>query len=279
MSFRFATVLALGFTACATPTPDAATSSSAPTASEILKEGKFGLVNAGGDTIIALAPLPEPTHVKAALCASGTYPVAHVGQQVAGDPQRAARQVAANFASLPGQVFQVTGQARGDETCYLAADSGLIGSLIPLTHADSSVAATCLPTWVQALRAARQRDVTNCWPMAAASDSITLIAAQFSPANDSIVASIVLMDSAGLFFLDFPAPYRGPDTDSRWRVDDQGVFHPEDFQILFLARRGAAWIMALTWAGAEGEDAYLEVSDSSKTFRAVTESYRYWVPE
>jgi hypothetical protein len=113
----------------------------------------------------------------------------------------------------------------------------------------------------------------------AASDSITLVAAQFAPANDSVLASIVLVDSARLFFLNFPAPYGGPDTDSRWRVDDQGIFHPEDFQILFLARRGAAWIMALTWAGTEGEDAYLEVSDSSRVFDEVTKSYRYWVPE
>jgi len=236
-------------------------------------------VSADGDTIVTLALLAEPTHVKTALCVSGTYPVTHVGQHVSGDPQRAARQVAANFASLPGQLFQITGQARGDETCYLAADGELIGSVIPLKHAGSSVAATCLPAWVRALSAAQQRDVTNCWPMAAASDSITLIAAQFAAANDSILASIVLMDSARLFFLNFPAPYGGPDTDSRWRVDDGGVFHPEDFQILFLAPRGGAWVMALTWAGVEGENAYLEVSDSSRTFREVTHSYRYWVPE
>jgi hypothetical protein len=213
------------------------------------------------------------------LCGSGSYPVVHVGQQVAGDPQRAARQVAANFASLAGQLFQITGRARGDETCYLAADSELIGNLVSLKPADSAGAAKCLPAWVQALSVAQHRDVTHCWPMAAASESIALIAAQFAPANDSILASIVLIESARLFFLNFPAEYREPATDSRWRVDDQGIFHPEDFQILFLARRGAGWIIALTWAGAEGENAYVEVSDASKTFRDVTQSYRYMVPE
>jgi hypothetical protein len=38
-------------------------------------------------------------------------------------------------------------------------------------------------------------------------------------------------------------------------------------------------VIALTWAGTEGEDSYLLVADSGNVFRSVATSYRYWVPE
>src|SRR5437588_683389 len=75
-----------------------------------------------------------------------------------------------------------------------------------------------------------------------------------------------------------PRRHRRPD-ESVWRVDDQGVFSPGDFAILFVAQLSHACVMAITWAGVEGESDELLLADSTDVFRTVTRAYRYWVPE
>lgn len=54
---------------------------------------------------------------------------------------------------------------------------------------------------------------------------------------------------------------------------------PDGFGIPFLCRLRGTCVIALTWAGTEGEDSYLLVADSGNVFRSVATSYRYWVPE
>jgi len=71
---------------------------------------------------------------------------------------------------------------------------------------------------------------------------------------------------------------RGP-YESVWRVDDQGVFSPGDFEILFVAQLSHAYVMANTWVGAEGESDELLLADSTAEFRTIIKDYRYWAPD
>jgi hypothetical protein len=105
-----------------------------------------------------------------------------------------------------------------------------------------------------------------------------LLAVQFATIDSNALAGLVVVRGRSLLFQDFPAVYRGPDQ-SVWRVDDEGVFSPRDFAILFVAQLSRSYVMAITWAGTEGESDELLVADSTDMFRTVTKAYRYWVPE
>jgi hypothetical protein len=104
-----------------------------------------------------------------------------------------------------------------------------------------------------------------------------LLAVQFATIDSNALASLVVVRDSSLLVQDFPAVYRGPD-ESVWRVDDEGMFSPESFAILFVAQLPHAYVMAITWAGAEGESDELLLSDSTDTFRTVIRDYRYCCP-
>lgn len=238
-------------------------------------EGGFALVNAHGDELIALDSIAHPVRLWAAVCAGGrTYEVRfarHQARQAADN----GRQIAANFQNMQGEVFRVIkGTAPADQTCYLSGDSVLVAGAVGV---DSAAVSQCGPDWLRRLSAIRHRRVLNCWRLAMAKPDIEILAAQFAPVDASALASVVVADGRHVFFQDFPATYRGPDTDT-WRADDNGAFTPDGFGILFLSRHRPPDVVALTWAASEGENAYLLVPDSANGLRVVTHSYRYWVP-
>jgi hypothetical protein len=238
--------------------------------------GGFALTNSGGSELIALDSLASPERIRVALCGDGTaFPVRYARHQTP-KPTDTGRQVAANFDNMGGDVFRVTsGRPSGDQTCYLAPDSELVATQLSVRAAASSA---CSPSVRQDLAAIKQRSLLNCWPMASVQPSIQVVAAEFAHVDRSALASIVLVTNSGLLFQDFPATYSGPEGDT-WRADDGGVFSPEGFSVLFLCQVRGVYVMALTWAASEGENAYLLVADSADAFRTVSHAYRYWVPQ
>lgn len=242
-----------------------------------LDEGTFALTDAAGAKLIALDSARVPTQIRSAVCVGArVLPVSYDRHQ-AGQPDSAhGRATAATFGYLTGHVYRVTtGSAPTDATCYLSSDSVLIAAVVP---AGSAAPGGCDATLASSLAAARGRSVLKCWPLAAIGPHVTVAAVQFANRDTSALASIVVVDHGQFLFEDFPATYRGPDNDV-WRVDDGGKFSPEGFQVLFFARVRGIDIMGLTWAGSEGENAYLLVADSASAFRTVAHTYRYWVPE
>lgn len=240
-----------------------------------LGAGTFGLVNDSGSEIIALDDLAAPKSIRLALCGGTTaYPLAFARHQEA--PRDASsRDIADNFANLKGDVFRVSsGQPRGDGTCYLAPDSALVTTRLPLVRAGL---AECEPGVARRIAAVKHRRIVLCRPMASAGD-LRVVAVQFAFVDTNALASIVVATDTQLVFEDFPARYDGPEA-STWRVDDGGVFSSRGFAILFLSRARGVYVMGLTWAGAEGEDAFLLVADSANAFRQVQMTYRYWSPE
>jgi hypothetical protein len=229
-----------------------------------LSAGVFGLTNTTGSEIVVLDSLAAPGGIHVALCGdSPAYAVAFTRHQTA-PPDVYAQPVAANFAKLAGDVFGVQrARARPDQTCYLTGDSTLVTTRVRF---DSTAQADCGPALGHRLMAVRHRRLRHCWPMADAA-GVRVVAAQFVPVDTIALASLVVVTATQLLFEDFPARYDGPGSTPTWRVDDEGIFSPEPFAIL------------LTWAGAEGEDAFLLVADSANAFRQVQMTYRYWSPE
>lgn len=240
-----------------------------------LRAGRFGFVNTDGSEILALDSIANPALIRTAVCARAyVYRVAYARKQ-ARHPAGNGRQVAANFGNEPGDVFRIIGgPAPTDETCYLSADSGLVAGVLPV---GTDTGAACKTARLRHAAQLKHRPVLHCWTLGSATPNVEILALQFAAIDTSALASIVVADRGQLFFHDLPATYRGPAADV-WRVDDNGTFSPTAFGIPFYGRRGGRFVMALTWAGAEGEDAYLLVADSANTLRAVTKSYRYWAP-
>jgi hypothetical protein len=239
-------------------------------------EGGFGYVNADGSELIALDSLAHPHRVQAAICSRArVFRVAYTRWQTK-RPGDTGRQVASNFPNEAGEVFRVAGaKAPVNETCYLSPDSALVASVAPVNTRERT---GCDPARLRRIAATKQRAVVHCWPLASAPRDIQIIAVQFALVDTSALASLVVADPPRLVFQDFPATYRG-EGESTWRVDDGGIFSPENFDILFFCRLRGTYVMALTWAGAEGEDAYLATADSADSFRTTADTYRYWVPQ
>ncbi len=259
-------------------TPPAAGRAPAPDSSGPLRRshGAFAFPDSSGTLLLALESVPEPASVRTAICRdAGRRPAGFLRAQ-----ERAAsdngRQTGRNFANLPGQVFRVSGgRVPAEETCYLSADSALAAGAAP---AAPGPLADCRPEWTARVATARGRAVVRCRPMAAGPGGLVLFAAVFQTLDTNALASIVALDGDRLRFADFPATYGGPD-ESVWRVDDGGEFRPEDFRVLFVSRVRGVLVLGLTWAGSEGEDAYLLAADSGESFRTVSQAYRYWAPQ
>lgn len=133
----------------------------------------------------------------------------------------------------------------------------------------------CLPAHAARLASAKRRQVIHCWHIAATPTHRDVLAVQFVSIDTNALASLAVVGDGSLVFKDFPAVYSEETT---WRVDDGGVFSPKDFDILFVAEMPYGYVMAIAWAGAEGESCELLLADSPGAFRTLTTGYRYWAP-
>jgi hypothetical protein len=242
--------------------------------------GSFAYVDSSGTQLLALSPLTDPSKILGAVCSGGSVLPARYDRRQGGQKDDNHRQIVSNFSHEEGNVFRLLlGKARPDETCYLSADSALLAKAVGVTPLGLSAGlSACSPSQSSRLAASKQRQVFHCWRLAQTPPDAQLLAVQFATIDSSALASLVVVRDSSLLFQDFPAVYRGPD-ESVWRVDDQGIFSPGDFAILFVAQLSHAYVMAVTWAGVEGESDELLRSDSTDMFHTVTKGYRYWVPE
>jgi hypothetical protein len=239
-------------------------------------QGTFAYVDATGTQLLALSSRADPSKAVGAVCSGGLALPIRWDRRQHGQRDDTHRQVVSNFSREEGNVFRLTrGKARPDETCYLSADSALLAKAVRVAPLGLL---GCSPSQAAGLAVSRRRQVVHCWRFAQMAPDTELLAVQFATIDSNALAGLVVVRGRSLLFQDFPAVYRGPDQ-SVWRVDDEGVFSPRDFAILFVAQLSHSYVMAITWAGTEGESDELLVADSTDMFRTVTKAYRYWVPE
>ena len=292
---RAALPAALLLVACTADTPrasaDAARDSAAaagPMAADTagpppvtLAPGTFGFANVDGTRLLALEPIAEPTAIVATLCPGApARRVVADGRQASG-PHDSARHTAENFGELAGDRFRVDGAPLPTNvSCYLTADTALVAGLRPFTppprpRADS--AARCDPAWTAPVAAARARAIAQCWPLGAVPGGPTLFVVRFATRDTSALASLVALDGAGRWSMDFPAVDHG-NGESVWRLDDGGAFPADAMHIRFVSRVRGVLLVGMTWDGTEGENAYLLAADASGTLRTLQHTYRYTAP-
>ena len=253
------------------PPAGASDSTAAPATPNPL--GHFGYVDSSGTQLLAIGTIEAPTGIVGAVCADGhVFPVRHDRKQARrrGDT---GRQTAANFDNEAGDVFRFTaGPAQRDGTCYLSADSTLLARAVGVRPVEVE---ECPRATSSRIAVARSRQVIHCWHLAEGPGA-QLAAVQFVTVDSSALASIVVDRGGPMMFHDLPAVYRGPGEDL-WRVEDGGVFSPADLHILFVAELPGGYMMATTWAGAEGESEQLLAADTTGNLRTLVTDYRYWV--
>jgi hypothetical protein len=260
--------------------PESAADEAAPT----IPTGSFAYPHADGRQLLAVDSLFPPTAVRWAICPGAVVlPVRHAGRQP-GDAGDTGRQHAANFVHQAGERFVVTaGRAAPDASCYLTADSVLATAVLPPAATKAPV---CPPALRARLAEAEARAVQGCWPLPAVAPGVTVALAQFVTVGREALAVMAVLDHDTLRLDRHPATVERLGQDL-WRVDDQGVFHPEDFRVLFAARRSGALVVAVSWMGAEGENLVLlapgvdprgEAPLSGAAWGRWHRSYRYLAP-
>jgi hypothetical protein len=249
----------------------AAKAPSAPLAAE----GSFAFVDSSGTQLLAVDSLTDPSRIMGALCSGGVALPVRYDRRQGRQSNDNGRQVASNFRNEKGDVFRVVQQkAPPDKTCYLSGDSALLADARVVMVREP---AECSAAQASRLAAAKARRVIHCWDIASAPMHLEVVAVQFANIDSSALASLAVVGDSAVLFKDFPAIYHGPDG-STWRVDDGGVFSPKDFDILFVAALPYGYVIAITWAGEEGESGELLLADAAGAFRTLTKGYRYWSP-
>lgn len=235
--------------------------------------GSFAYVDSSGTQLLALDSVPDPSAIRGAVCQGNpVFPVRYDRRQTR-QPADNGRDIADNFRNRQGDVFRIThGSASPDKTCYLSRDSVLLANASPVALRKPE---DCSAVDASRVTAAKRRQIIHCWQFASAPAGLEVLAVQFANVDSNALASLALVSDSSLWFRDFPAVYN---EESTWRVDDGGVFSPADFNILFAAPLTSGYVMAIAWAGAEGESSELVVADSTDAFRILSKGYRYWAP-
>jgi hypothetical protein len=240
-----------------------------------LTQGTFAFADSDGAQLLALDSLANPSTIRAAICSGGVTVAARYDHHATRQSADNGRQTAYNFANQQGEVFRVSsGKATPNQTCYLSADSLLIANA---RAAAMRKPADCSTDRASRIAAAKHRQVIHCWDIGVAPSGVEIAAAQFADIDSTALASLVVVRDSSMWFEDFPAVRHANDP-STWRVDDDGVFSPTSFDVLFVAALPDGLVIAITWAGPEGEDSYLLRSDSTPNLRTLSTAYRYWSP-
>ena len=253
-----------------------------------LAAGAFAFANASGTRLLAMDSIPNPMTMHATMCPGApARAVVADGYQV-GKSGDTGRQTAANFATQSGARFRTLGNADAaplavDVSCYVTADSALVAGLLLLElppPAVGNATATCDAAWSARVEALRGRTVVECWPKGVGSGEghPVIFAVRFVARDSNALASLVAIDGEHVWFHDFPAIDHGGGQ-SVWRLDDGGRFPAAAMRIRFLSRVRGVLVLAMTWDGTEGENAYLLAADSSSAFRTLQHSYRYTAPQ
>lgn len=235
----------------------------------------FAYVDSSGTQLLALGPLAAPTAMLGAVCGGeNVLHVAHDRRQERGK-EDTGRQLASNFAMEAGEVFRVKdGFAKPDETCLLTQDSVLLAAVAERRPLEL---AACSARQSDLLAVVAGRKLVDCWRVEALGGRAETVVAQFVTIDTSALAALAIVDDSVRLYHPFPATYHGPDSDL-WRVDDQGEFAPGTLKTLFAARMRDEWVLAFSWAGAEGESSTVLGSDGTRGARELATAYRYWVP-
>lgn len=237
----------------------------------------FAFPNQQGTSLLATGEIGKPEMMRVALCSGGQQlPVQFERRQPEG-AKTTGRQVPHNFAQTAGAVFRIVGgKVASDATCVLADESFLTGAaVVPLKRPPQS--ARCSKAAYPQFQADKDRPVVACWPIADGGPGVQVAILEFSRRLTRALASLVVIEGDRRTYIDYPADFKGPG-ESLWRADDDGEIHAEGFEVVFLLKRGTTYVLAVDWAGAEGNALSVHTADGGAQFKEVLTDSWYRSP-
>jgi hypothetical protein len=233
----------------------------------------FAFPNPQGTRLIATGDIARPETLRIALCSGGQQRSVQFDSRQAEGRIGSGRRTSGNFANVAGAVFRVEGAAvNSGATCVLADEAFLTGAtVVPLTRppADSRCSKATYPQ----IQAEKGRPVVGCWPIAQSAASIHVSIVEFSRRLSNALASLVVADGDERMYIDYAADFKGPGADL-WRADDGGEIHAEHFDVICLLKKGATYLLAVDWVGAEGNALSLHAAEGPGRFKElVTDSW------
>ena len=237
----------------------------------------FAFPNEQGTRLLATGDIAKPDALRTALCSGNRQVSVQFELRQAEGTGSSGRQSPQNFANAAGAVFRITkGTVAADAACALTDESFISGgTLIPLTRPSAD--ARCSRAEYPNFQADKGRPVVGCWPIARGSNNLQVAVIEFSRRLTHALASIVVIDGDRRIYIDYPAEFKGPG-DDLWRVDDGGEIHAESFEILFLVKRGATYVLGVDWKGAEGDALSIHTAEDSAQFKEVVSDSWYRSP-
>ncbi len=253
---------------------------------QLRPEGQFAFAGLGGTVLLALEDEGRDSKAKPrwsrAICQDNTVlSVSFEAHQLrrARDNGRARGY---NLENMEGDRYRVArGKAEDDRTCLLTNEEFFAGQdllEIRTLSAPGREPGRCSAEAVAQLAERKRRSVRACWKVAALGPQMDFLVADFDRRKDDLLAVLAVHTGARLLLHDLPAKY-DPQTVTGWRVGDQGVIHPNSFEILFALRnrRTGSLNLGVEWVGEEGGSEML-LRAFGDELRQICGGYRYWQP-
>ena len=237
----------------------------------------FAFPNEQGTRLLATAEIAKPEALRFAICSGGHQASVQFERRQPEGPKTTGRQTPQNFSQTRGAVFRiVSGNVSPDATCVLADESFLAGAtMVPLKRPAQN--ARCSKATYPLFQTDKNRPVVGCWPIAESTAGIQVAIIEFARRLTQALASLVVIEGDRRTYIDYPADFKGPG-DDLWRVDDGGEIHAEGFEVIFLLKRGTMCVVAVDWAGAEGNVLSVHTAEGEGQFKELMSDSWYRSP-
>jgi hypothetical protein len=237
----------------------------------------FAFPNEQGTRLLATGEIAKPEALRIAICSGGQQVSVQFERRQPEGPKTTGRQTPQNFSQAGGAIFRiVSGTVSPDATCVLGDESLLAGAtLMPLKRPAQN--ARCAKAMYPLFQADKTRPVVGCWPIAESAAGIRIAIIEFSRRLTQALASLVVIEGDRRTYIDYPADFKGPG-DDLWRADDGGEIHAGGFDVVFLLKRGPSYVVAVDWAGAEGNMLSVQTADGGGQFKEIVSDSWYRSP-
>jgi len=274
----------------------------------------FGFVDTTGLNLLALRndsgriPAARASSMATALCSEGReFQIRYVHFQK-GSPSSNGRQSDGNFVHDEGQLFEIVqGRAEPDDTCLLVPAGYLEAFPVSrnefpkadrearqsayykkLIEADSKKQPLDLSSFhaltafakqnLGRIEQAKSRTAKVYWLLHRTGSSQEVAAIEFSPVEDSLLGSLVLVEQDRLSFFDMPASLKkGRENGGCWRVDDDCRFNQNEMNVPAVLGKAGGQLIFFTAQGAEGQAIVLCQAKDGKLVE-IARAYRYQAP-
>jgi hypothetical protein len=246
-------------------------------ASLLLVALAFAFPNEQGTRLLATGEIAKPEVLRIAICSGGQQLSVQFERRQPEGAKTTGRHTPQNFAQTAGGVFRiVNGNVSPDATCVLGDEAFLAGAtIVPLKRPRQN--ARCSKATYPLFQTDKNRPVVGCWPIAESAARIQVAIIEFSRRLTQALASLVVVEDDRRTYIDYPADFKGPG-DDLWRADDGGEIHAEGFEVVFLMKRGNRYVVAVDWAGAEGNVLSVQTADGPGQFKEVISDSWYRAP-